>query len=173
MSKKTFLIALFTFMMFGAYSQQLTRVNQPLFTGKYHLNVVQQIDDSIRSIQIKGDFSGSVKVQLTYTVTEKNGRVTQKTINRMTNRGNIELYASNMELQKLEINSFNIQYTEFGEKYALKWNDNLNQLILTKGDVNYNYAGSYNLGVTSFQWMPKLNAEPLDKHSEISYLSKD
>jgi hypothetical protein len=133
-----------------SYAQQTQLFRHNVLTGKYTLDLLHNISESNDTITLESNLPGLVKANIKIAVLQNDGRIVEIKVNKLLQRKNNTLYCSHDGIQQIEILSFDLQYTEFGENYNLRWNKEWGQLNLIKGGVSYDYAQTAHLENTSF-----------------------
>lgn len=127
-------------------SQAQNRISsQPILSGKYSMELQISSVDSIQKVVLMGSLPHYYKIALQVTVTELNGKVHQIRVQKYSTKGNVELFTTSSPIQKVAIQSFSLDYSEFGEPYLVSWNQDLNQLQVTRGGRDYTYGNLFQI----------------------------
>lgn len=128
--------------------------SQSFLSGKYELKLSDSTNPNGQALFLNGNLPGNVKIRMNLTITEPNGKTLQVEINKVSGAGTIELYTSKSGIQHIEVTSFRIQFNEFGETYGIQWDQDWQQLMVTKGGASYEYGSPYVLENSSYQMQP-------------------
>jgi len=145
MKKQIILSALLVCTFILTQAQTVISFQKPFLTGKYSMDLNIASNDSIEKVQLTGNLPHYFKISMNIDVTEINGTVHHVRVNKYSTKQKIELFTSKAQIQKITIKSFTLDYAEYGEPYFISWNQNLNQLQVSKSGRDYTYGNLFHL----------------------------
>lgn len=148
MKKQIILSALLACSFILAQAQTIISFQKPILSGKYSMDLNIATNDSIQKVQLTGNLPHYFKITMDVDVTEMNGKVHQVRINKYSTNRNLELFISHTQIQKVNIKSFSLDYAEYGEPYLVSWNQDVNQLHVSKSGRDYTYGNLFHLDNT-------------------------
>lgn len=153
MKKQIILSALLVCTFILTQAQTVISFHKPILSGKYSMDLYIATHDSIEKVELTGILPHYFKITLNLDVTEVNGTVHHVCINRYSTKQNVELFTSTSRIQKIAIKSFTLDYAEYGEPYLVSWNQDVNQLQISKSGRDYSYGNLFQLNnnVTNFE----------------------
>lgn len=101
--------------------------------------------NTLQKILLIGNLPHGYKISIDLDVTEMNGTIHHIRINKYSTKGNVELYKFNTRIQEINLKSFTLRYAEFGEPYSVSWNQEWNQLMVTKSGMDYQYGSLFTM----------------------------
>ena len=143
MKKQIILSAILVCTFFLTQAQTFISYHKAILSGKYTMGLDIATDDSVQKIRLAGNLPNCYKISIDLDVTEMNGTVHHIRINKYSNKKNVELHAFSSRIQEVNIISFTLRYAEFGEPYAVSWNQEWNQLLVSKSGLDYQYGNLF------------------------------
>jgi hypothetical protein len=145
MKKQIILSALLVCTFILSQAQTVISFHKPILSGKYSMDLNIVSNDSIEKVQLTGNLPHYFKITMNIDVTEINGTVHHVRINKYSTKQNIELFTSKDRIQKITIKSFKLDYAEYGDPYLVSWNQDSNQLQVSKSGRDYTYGNLLHL----------------------------
>ncbi len=145
MKKQIILSAFLVLTIFLSQAQPYISYHKSILSGKYTMDLDIHTNDTIQEVVLFGNLPRCYQISIDLDVTEMNGTIHHIRINKYSTKGNVALHKFNARIQEIDIKSFTLRYAEFGEPYSVSWNQEWNQLLVTKSSMDYQYGSLFNI----------------------------